>query len=70
MVLWSLKISLTVKVEGSRTVLVHLFDDVVEVFVGQFVVQLLQDLLQRVSRDVSVAYRKSKDIKKNTYLYP
>ena len=57
MVLWSLKISLTVKVEGSRTVLVHLFDDVVEVFVGQFVVQLLQDLLQRVSRDVSVAYR-------------
>ena len=38
----------TVKVESSGTVLVDLLDDVVEVLVGQLVVQLLQDLLQRV----------------------
>ena len=46
---------LTVKVECAGPVLVDLLDDVVEVVVGEAGVDLLQDLLQHVRRDVPVA---------------
>ena len=47
--------ALTVEVECARPVLVDLLDDVVEVVVGEAGVDLLQDLLQHVRRDVPVA---------------
>ena len=46
--------ALTVKVEGAGAVLVDLLDDVQEVVLGELVVQLPEDLLERVGGDVSV----------------
>ena len=53
---WALKnvLPFTVKVESSRAVLVDLFDDIVQVFLGQLVVDLSEDLLQRISGNVAV----------------
>merc|ERR1711992_486355 len=40
-----------IKIEGSGAIFVDLLDDVVDVVLGQLVVQLTQDLLQGVCRD-------------------
>ena len=40
----------TIKIEGTGAILVDLLDDVVDVVLGQLVVQLTQDLLQGVCK--------------------
>ena len=40
----------TIKIEGPGAILVDLLDDVVDVVLGQLVVQLTQDLLQGVCK--------------------
>ena len=47
----------TVKVQRPRTVLVDLLNDSVEILLRELVVQLLENLLQGVGRDVSVSWR-------------
>ena len=48
---------LTIKVDCPGAVLVDLLNDAVQILIREFVVQLLQNLLQHLRRDVAVAWR-------------
>ena len=51
----------TVKVQRPRAVLVDLLNDSADIFLRQLIIQLLENLPQGVSRDVSVSWRVQKD---------
>ena len=48
-----------IKVQSARAILVHFFNDVVQIFIGKLGVQFLQDFLQGVCGNVSIPCKKS-----------